>query len=451
VLVPVTPSQGATTRGIAVTVTAEPSEDRPTEDRPTEDRDRGADAALTTELHAWIDTNWDADLTVGEWWERLGTAGWAAPTWPTDWYGRGLSRDEANLVARELSAKGALGAPAGLGLLLAGPTIVAHGTDEQRRRFLPDIVTGRKAWCQLFSEPGAGSDLAGLQARAVRDGDEWVVNGQKVWTSGAQVADLGMLLARTDADVPKHRGISYFAMEMDQPGVDIRPLKEMTGRALFNEVFMTDCRVADADLIGGLNNGWAVANTTLANERAGLGAGGGGAAGAAVPGTKAGFLDRRAGDFVGATRAGTGALSGRGTTMMIELARGAGVIDDAVIRQDLVRLYTMNEIARYTNLRMKAAKAAGRGPGPGASTAKLSMSRITKLSRDLGLAILGAAGTLSGPDAPLNGMITELALFAPAVSIYGGSDEIQKNIIGERVLGLPSEPRLDKDVPFNQL
>ena len=424
-----------------MTVTAEPSEDQ----------DRGADSALRAELHSWIDANWSPDLTVGDWWDRLGTAGWAAPTWPTDWYGRGLSRDEANLVARELSARGALGAPAGLGLLLAGPTIVTHGTDEQKRRFLPDIVTGRKAWCQLFSEPGAGSDLAGLQAKAVRDGDEWVVNGQKVWTSGAQVADLGMLLARTDADVPKHRGISYVALEMDQPGVDVRPLKEMTGRALFNEVFMTDCRVDDADLVGGLNQGWAVANTTLANERAGLGAGGGGAAGAAVPGTKAGFLERRAGDFVGATRTGSGALAGRGSHLMIELARGAGVVGDPVIRQELMRLYTMNEIARFTNLRMKAAKAAGRGPGPEASTAKLSMSRITRLSRDLGLAILGPGGTLSGSDAPLEGMITEMALFAPAVSIYGGSDEIQKNIIGERVLGLPSEPRLDKDVPFNQL
>src|SRR5262249_8936662 len=203
--------------------------------------------------------NWDPDLTVGEWWERLGMAGWSAPTWPAAWYGKGLSRDEANVVAKEISEYGALGAPSGLGLLLAGPTIVTHGTDEQRHRFLPDIVTGKVAWCQLFSEPGAGSDLAGLQAKAVQDGDEWVVNGQKVWTSGAQIADLGMLLARTDADVPKHQGISYFAFEMLQDGVDVRPLKEMTGHALFNEVFITDARVADAALIGGINNGWAAA------------------------------------------------------------------------------------------------------------------------------------------------------------------------------------------------
>jgi len=409
-------------------------------------------AALKAELVAWLEENWDPDLTVGDWWERLGMAGWAAPTWPVEWYGKGLSRDEANTVGKTLQEFGALAGPAGLGLLLAGPTIVTHGTDEQRHKFLPDIVTGKKAWCQLFSEPGAGSDLAGLQAKAIKDGDEWIVNGQKVWTSGAQYSDLGMLLARTNADVPKHGGISYFGIEMDQPGMDIRPLKEMTGRALFNEVFMTDCRVADADLIGGLNNGWKVANTTLANERAGLGAGGHGAVGGAIPGTKAGQLTQRAGDFVKAGGSGTSAaMSGRGGSMMIDLAKGMGATKSATIRQDLMRLYTMNEIARYTNLRMKAAKAAGKGPGPEANTAKLIMSRITRLSRDLGLQIVGAGGMLMGKDAPLNGMLGEMALFAPAVSIYGGSDEIQKNIIGERVLGLPPEPRFDKDLPFKDL
>jgi alkylation response protein AidB-like acyl-CoA dehydrogenase len=410
------------------------------------------EADVIIELRTWLAENWDPDLTVAEWWQRLGLAGWCAPTWPTEWFGKGVSRDEANAISREIASFGALGAPAGLGLLLAGPTIVTHGTDEQRQRLLPPIVTGQVAWCQLFSEPGAGSDLAGLQAKGVKDGDEWIVNGQKVWTSGAQWADVGMLLARTDVDVAKHAGISYFAIEMDQPGMDIRPLREMTGRALFNEVFMTDVRVADADLLGGLNNGWRVANTTLANERAGLGAGGGGAAGSAAPGPKAGFLDRRAGDLIGEARAGAGAaMSGRGGSMMIDLAKGQGKADDPNLRQDLMRLYTLNEIARYTNLRMRAAKAAGRGPGPEANTAKLSMSRITRLSRDLGLAILGAGGMLSGSDAPLNGMITEMALFSPAVSIYGGSDEIQRNIIGERVLGLPSEPRPDKGVPFKDL
>jgi alkylation response protein AidB-like acyl-CoA dehydrogenase len=253
--------------------------------------------------------------------------------------------------------------------------------------------------------------------------------------------------------VPKHRGITYFAVEMDQPGMDIRPLREMTGRALFNEVFMSDCRVSDADVLGGLNNGWAVANTTLANERAGLGAGGGGAAGGAVPGTRSGMLDQRAGDFVrGSGRGGSaGSMFSRGADLLIEVAKGNGAIDDPNIRQDLMRLHTMAEIARYTNLRAKAAKAAGRGPGPEANTAKLAMSRMVRLSRDLGPRILGAHGQLASSDAPLNGAITELTLFAPAVPIYGGSDEIQKNIIGERVLGLPSEPRQDKHLPFREL
>src|SRR3954468_21988286 len=359
----------------------------------------------TEELGRWLESNWDPDLTVGEWWDRLGNAGWSAPSWPTEWYGRGISREDAVRAGKVIADHGALGPPGGLGLLLAGPTIVTHGTDEQKQRYLKDIVTGQKAWCQLFSEPGAGSDLAGLQTRAVKDGDEWVVDGQKVWTSGGQVADLGMLLARTDADVPKHQGISYFALEMHQDAaIDVRPLKEMTGRALFNEVFMTDARVGDDALIGGLNNGWAVANTTLAFERAGLGAGGGSAAGgSATPGTVAGDLDKRAGDFVrgGGRRGGGGGgggaagMFGAAESLLIELAKGNGKIADATVRQDLMQLHTLNEIARFMNLRSKAMTTAGAGDIPGqGNIAKLSMSRILKLSRDLGLRILGPLGTL---------------------------------------------------------
>ncbi len=208
------------------------------------------------------------------------------------------------LVQNAIAEFGALGAPGGLGLLLAAPTIATHGTPEQIERYVRDIVTGQKAWCQLFSEPGAGSDLAGLQAKAMLDGEEYIVNGQKVWTSGGHYADLGMLIARTNPDVPKHQGITYFAIDMHQPGVDVRPLREITGRALFNEVFMSDARVPADAVIGGLNNGWAVANTTLAHERAGLGAGGGSSsASAAIPGTVGGQLGTRAGDFVRASGA----------------------------------------------------------------------------------------------------------------------------------------------------
>ena len=251
------------------------------------------------EVKAWLEENWDPDITVREWWERMGMAGWSAPAWPVDSYGRGLSNADNARVQRAIAAHGALGPPGGLGLLLAGPTIWTHGTPEQKERFLPDIVCGRVGWCQLFSEPVAGSDLAGLQTRAVRDGEEFVVNGQKVWTSSGQIADVGMLLARTNTDVPKHKGITYFAVDMHQAGVDVRPLRELTGRALFNEVFLTDVVAKAEDVIGGMENGWAVANTTLAFERAGLGAGSAGAAeSAAVPGTIVGHLDKRAGDFV---------------------------------------------------------------------------------------------------------------------------------------------------------
>lgn len=407
---------------------------------------------VRTEVRSWLDANWDPDLTVRAWWERLGDSGWAVPMWPTDWHGRGLSRDDANLVRSEIARAGVLGPPGGLGVLLAGPTIVAHGTEEQKRRYLRPIVTGQEAWCQLFSEPEAGSDLAGLRCSAVKDGEEWIVNGQKTWTSGGQIADQGMLLVRSDGSVPKHRGISYFAIDMHQPGIDIRPLREMTGRALFNEVFLDEARVPDEALIGGLNNGWAVANTTLMFERAGLGAGGGGAASAAQPGTVAGHLDQRAGDFVGAATSGTGdALSGASAKGLLALARERGVADDPVLRQDLVRLHTMTELARFSNLRLKAAKAAGQDIPGLPNISKLAMSNMMRLIRDLGPAILGPAGQLMGKDAPLGGVIAETALFAPATSIYGGSDQVQRNIIGERILGLPAEPRSDKTLPFNEL
>ncbi|HVT41981.1 MAG TPA: acyl-CoA dehydrogenase family protein, partial [Acidimicrobiales bacterium] len=393
---------------------------------------------LLSELRSWLADNWDPDLTVGEWWERLGLAGWSAPGLPTNAYGKGMARSDAVLAQQEVAKFGALGAPAGLGLLLAAPTIATHGTQEQIDLYVRDIVTGKRAWCQLFSEPQAGSDLAGLQTRAVKDGDEWVVNGQKVWTSGGQYADLGMLLARTDPDVPKHQGISYFAFDMLQDGVDVRPLKEMTGHALFNEVFITDARVADAALIGGVNKGWAAANTTLMNERAGLGSGGGNAAGGglAQPGTVMGMLTKRVGDLVAPKPSGNGggaqksqapggalgAMRG-GAGLLIGMAQSRGVNTDAGIRQDLARLYTLGELGRFNGLRMKAVKEQG-GDIPGMpNVAKLSMSQIVRLMRDLGLRIAGPAGTLHAYDNddkaalkhatgdPFAGGITEMALF----------------------------------------
>ena len=411
-------------------------------------------ADIREEARRWFRESWDPDLTLGEWWQRLAESGWGFPTWPPDWYGRGLNSQLAAVVAQERKAAGAYGAPSGIGVMMAGPTIVGHGTDEQRKRFLPNMVSGKEVWCQLFSEPGSGSDLASLQTRAVRDGDEWIVNGQKVWTSGAQFSRWGILIARTDPDQPKHKGITYFVIDMDQPGVEVRPLKEMTGGATFNEVFFTDARVPHANVIGDVNEGWAVAVTTLAHERNSLGAGGmGGAGGGEIIGRP--DLSRRVGDLVrgGASgeMAGMAAAFGGGGSIVKSLPGAFGKQDDPVVRQDVVKVFELLEIARYTSLRAQAAAARGQRPGPEVSTGKLMASTIVRQIRDIGLRVEGAYGMLVEGDAPMGGMIQALALFSPAVSIAGGSDEVQRNIIGERVLGLPGEPRVDKDVPFRDL
>jgi alkylation response protein AidB-like acyl-CoA dehydrogenase len=421
---------------------------------------------LLDELHDWLIDNWDPNVSVEQWWEKLGLSGWAAPTLPVEAFGRGLSRSDSVRVQQHIGTFGALPAPAGLGMLLAAPTIAMHGTKEQVGSFVRDIVTGKRAWCQLFSEPGAGSDLAGLSSRAIQDGDEWIVNGQKVWTSGGQYADFGMLIARTNPEAPKHQGITYFGIEMLQTGIEIRPLKEMTGHAMFNEVFLTDARVADSAMIGAKNNGWAVANATLGFERAGLSSGGGGAMSTAIPGTIAGHLGMRAGDFVGRSASvgsPTAGPRGAGFKALVHYAKKNGSITDATIRQQLAELHTLSEIGRYNNERVKAARIARREIPGMANIGKLSMSNIVRLQRDLGLRILGPNAMLHGYteeqrrdlDAvtgdPILGLITGTALYAQAPPIYGGTDQIQKNIIGERVLGLAKEPGTDSKVPFSSL
>jgi alkylation response protein AidB-like acyl-CoA dehydrogenase len=423
---------------------------------------------LLDELRDWLRDNWDADITVAQWWERLGLAGWAAPTLPRHAYGRGVARAVAVQIGQEIAAHGAVGAPDGLGLLLAAPTIADHGTEEQIETYVRAIVTGQKAWCQLFSEPGAGSDLAGLTTKAELDGDEWVFNGQKVWTSGGHIADLGMLIARTAPDAPKHQGISYFALDVHQKGVDVRPLREMTGHAMFNETFLTDAHSSRDSLIGRLNNGWAVANTTLGYERSGLGTGGSARGVSVVPGTVAGNLERRVGDFVAAKsdqprRGGGGGQRAQSYELFAGLAKGNGKNQDPTIRQDLVRLYALNELGRLNAERLKATRATGGDIAGMANISKLSMSSVMRLSRDLGLRIVGAQGMIHAYDSTENELVTSAthnpflpavtlsALYAQAPSIYGGTDQIQRNIIGERVLGLPRDPGNDKDVPFSQL
>lgn len=402
---------------------------------------------VRSEIQAFLADNFDPSMTVSAWWERLAASGYCAPTFPTSHFGKGYNRAQANIVSEEIAKVGAIGAPSGLGYALAAPTLVAHGTDEQKE-WLLRILSGQDAWCQLFSEPGAGSDLASLQCKAERDGDEFVITGQKVWTSTAQHCNKGMLIARTDTSLPKHVGITYFRFDMMQPGVTVRPLTEMTGRALFNEVFIDEARVHISDVIGGLNNGWAVANTTLAAERASLGSGGGGAAGSAFPGPIQGHLDRPVREFVGQVR--TGGTGGGGAGMadrLMRLAREVGKGDDPVVRQGIAKLYTLDRIGKIAALRMR-----GGGSSAGApNIAKLMMSDMLRLNREVGCSIIGAEAMLMGPESMSGGVIQEMALFSPGPSIYGGSDQIQKNILGERALGLPKEPGPDKNTPFRDL
>jgi alkylation response protein AidB-like acyl-CoA dehydrogenase len=404
----------------------------------------------------WVSAHWRPDLTVRQWWAELARSGWGFPTWPTEYFGRGLPPDIGALVRAEILAAGAIGPPAGIGQVMAGPLILEFGTDEQKGRFLPRLVTGEESWCQFFSEPGAGSDLAGLQTRAVRDGEEWVVNGQKLWSGGALDADHAIILARTDPGRPKHKGISYMVIETDQPGIEIRPIRQMDGEAHFNEIFFTDARVPDANIVGGLNNGWPMAAATLAHERTAFFGGGAGGFGAVPPGLKAGFLDQPVGDVVallaaGRREEGAALKLGDAADLMIELARRMGRTADPVVRQRLAGLYAAQEAARFTAMRARAAAQAGRPPGAESSVGKLIATRNARLVRDIGPELMGASGTLVGADAPDEGAAAALTLYTPCLSIMGGTDEIQKNIVGERVLGLPREPAGDRDIPFKDL
>ncbi|HEX2851162.1 MAG TPA: acyl-CoA dehydrogenase family protein [Acidimicrobiales bacterium] len=410
---------------------------------------------IAEEVRGWLTESWNDDLTLRQWWERLAAAGWAFPTWPDGYGGRGLSPADARAVGDALTEVGAIAPPAGLGQMMGAPVVLDHGTDEQRDRWVRDLAAGRESWCQLFSEPGAGSDLASLQTRAVRDGDVWIVNGQKVWTSGARTADRAMLVARTNPDAPKHKGITYFIIDMDQPGIDVRPLKQMDGGASFNEVFITDAIVADDCVIGSANNGWMVAVATLAYERQGIGGRGGAGIMAGAPGEKNGLLDVRVGELKDRARRARGEQAAMqaatSNKAAFELAREFGRDTDPVMRQEIMKYHVLGEVHRMNLQRARAAAQTGKKPGPEVSTAKLMTSRLAHTARDVFLGIEGASGMLLGDDAPHGGRYQQVGLRAHASSIAGGSDEIQRNIIGERVLGLPKEPQVDRDVPFREL
>lgn len=408
----------------------------------TGDRDQ-----VRTQAMRWLEDNWDPDLPVREWWARLAGSGWGFPTWPQEWFGRGLSAELAPAVREAFAAVGALGPPASLGQLLGGPTVLTHASQEQKARFLPGLARGEEFWCQFFSEPGSGSDLASLQTRAVKDGDEWVVTGQKVWTSGAQYADRGMLAARTDVDLPKHRGITYFVIDVDQPGVDVRPLHQMNGGYGFNEVFFDGARVGDDRIIGEPGGGWAVAVTTLMFERFMT------AMPSASPGRRSRHLDIRAGDFVSgkvpAERGG--APYTRASKLVIDVAGSLGKIGDPVARQRIAGLLAHERVNAYAGMRQADAVRAGRRPGAEGSVRKIARSNLAREAREVGMETLGAHGMLAGEKTPGGGAVQNIALSSPGASIAGGTDEIQRNIVGERVLGLPKEPRVDRDVPFREL
>lgn len=378
----------------------------------------------------------------------MADAGYASPTLPIEAGGLGWPNDLAATVLATLAREKVLGPPGGLGLLLAAPTIAKHGTAAQIERYLAPILNGTEGWCQLFSEPQAGSDLAGLQTRAERDGDEWVITGQKVWTSTAQTADLAMLITRTDPDAPKHRGITYFVIEMRQPGIEVRPLREMTGRAVFNEVFLDEARVPHANIIGELHHGWTVANSTLGFERAGAGHGGA-TFSAALPGRHAGDLATAAALFVGAKGPISGAAVGRRhLRALADLAAERNLSSDALARQALAQVHTDYHLQRMMGWKAKMLPSARTGME--GNLAKVYNSSAVANARD-------AANMLLGPQAQLwespgtAGMFQEMTLFSPAPPIYAGSDQIQRNVIGERGLGLPREPGPDRDTPFNQL
>ena len=398
--------------------------------------DTPEEAAFRAEARAWLDahavpkghpddfsaafwtTGYDEATYVArcrEWQRTLYDGGWAGITWPKDCGGRGGRPIENAIFNQEQARYGVSTGALMIAVGMVGPTIVAHGSDEQKERFLPGMLRGDEVWCQLFSEPDAGSDLAGLTTRADRDGDDWVVTGQKVWTSSATRAEWGILLARSDWQAPKHKGITYFLVDMATPGITIRPLRQMTGESHFCEVFLDEVRIPHANVLGVPGEGWRIAQTTLTSERSSIAGGAG--------------VDPQA---------------------LTALARHHGRADDPLVRQAVARVHIQAELLRFLRYRTQTALSQGRRPGQEASVMKLAHSRYMQALTRAAVHIQGPAGQLAWSDDD-DGTGTDWHrrfLHAPSLGIAGGSDQVQANIIGERALGLPSEPREDRDAPF---
>jgi alkylation response protein AidB-like acyl-CoA dehydrogenase len=382
------------------------------------------DEELRDEVRKWLAANWTPGVDRDSWAHAVVEAGWAVPSWEPEWYGRGLSDAQSRLVAAEFAAVGAPGCGHDRANLFAC-TLHDVGTDEQKRRLIPPSIRGESKWCLLYSEPGAGSDLAGLRTRAERDGDEWVINGQKVWTSFAKTADHGMLVARTDWDVPKHQGISFFMLPMRQPGVEIRPIHQITGESEFNEVFIEDARVPAENLVGELNAGWSVLQTALGYER------------------------RFMGDLARTAKDNKRPRAEK-ANLLVELARDSGRLDDPYIRQQIARVDALATVNRWNTQRSKAA--ADRSEAATLmALGKIAMSRILHETARVETEIVGAEAMLAGPDNPVGDAVTFRTMNAYFTSIGGGTDQIQRNIVGERVLGLPKEPEPYRNTPFREL
>ncbi len=357
------------------------------------------------------------------WQKQKAEAGWACITWPKEYGGREATSIQSVIWGQE---EGKFQTPPnvfGIGLGMCGPTILTHGTEEQKQRWVPELLSGEKIWCQLFSEPAAGSDLAGLRTTAVKDGDDWVVNGQKIWTTGAHYCDWGILVVRTDANVAKHAGLSYFVVDMRAPGIEIRPIVQINGGKGFNEVFFTDVRIPDANRLSEVGNGWAVAITTLMNERASIGGGG----------------------------------AGGGVSDLLEMAEntevnGRPAIEDSAVREKIADLYTRSRGVQYTGYRTLTALSRGTTPGPEASLGKLVGGALAQDMSAFGIELAGVTGaTLDDDITPSDSLWQDMYLSIPGLRIAGGTDEVLRNIIAERVLGLPPETRPDKGIAFKDI
>ena len=356
------------------------------------------------------------------WQAKKYAAGFAGITWPKDWGGQGGTPIEQVIYQQE---EAHYAVPRGffeIGLGMCIPTLCTWGTAEQRQRYAPPALEGKEIWCQLFSEPAAGSDLAGLRTRAERKGDEWVINGQKIWTSGAHYSDYGILVARSDPAAPKHKGLTFFFLDMRSPGIEIRPIKQISGQSHFNEVFFSDVRIPDGQRLGAPGQGWQVSLTTLMNERLAVGE---------APGPDFGEIFELA--------------------RSLELEDGRA-LDNAAVRDKLADWYVRTQGLKYTKFRTMTALSRGQTPGPEASIGKLvSASKLQEIA-SFGMDLLGQAGIMTdAEEMPANALFQQALLYSPALRIAGGSDEILRNIIAERVLGLPADVRVDKDLPFNQL